>query len=126
MKRIVLALAVVALVCASPRAAHAATACFDWQCTTAGFCTINAGCSSASPFIWKWDFNFGDGVDTGLTGNSVQTHQYGSSVYDSVVTLRILYWSDPGQNTVSCRINTRLPPVGPQPPPSYFQGRCTQ
>lgn len=116
----------IALLAAYAVPAHSATACFDWSCTTDGFCTINAGCSSASPYIWKYDFDFGDGTWTGLTGNSVQTHQYGGSVYESYVTLRILYWSDPGVNTVTCRINTRMPPVGPQPPPSYFQGRCTQ
>jgi hypothetical protein len=127
MRKMFVLLGSVLLACISATAANAATACFDWSCNeSTGFCTIDASCSSASPYIWKYDFDFGDGTWTGLTGNKVQTHQYGSSVYEAVVTLRILYWSSPGQNTVACTIHTRLPVVGPQPPPSYFQGRCTQ
>jgi hypothetical protein len=127
MRKVVVLLGAVLFACVSATAAHAATACFDWSCNSgSGFCTIDASCSSASPYIWKYDFDFGDGTGTGLTGNKVQTHQYGSSVYDAVVTLRILYWSNPGENTVECRINTRMPVVGPQPPEDYFQGRCSQ
>jgi hypothetical protein len=111
----------------STTAVHAATACFDWSCNeSSGLCTIDASCSSASPYIWKYQFDFGDGTATGLTGNKVQYHQYGSSVYEATVTLRILYFGDPGENAVACTINTRLFPVGPQPPPSVFQGRCSQ
>lgn len=111
----------------SATTAYAATACFDWICDGGtGLCTIDAGCSSASPYIWKYDFNFGDGTSTGLTGVSVQNHQYGSGVYEATVTLKIFYFSDPGESSVACTINTRMPPVGPQPPLSYFQGRCSQ
>jgi hypothetical protein len=125
MKRFLLVITLFAA-CAVP--AYSATACFDWSCNTTGLCTIDAGCSSASPFIWKYDFAFGDGTSTGLTGVSVQSHQYGSSIYEAYVTLRIMYWSDPGVNTITCSINTRMPVVGPLPQPgsSYFYGRCTQ
>lgn len=107
------------------QAAQAATACFDWDCTAGGgYCTFNASCSSATPYVWKYNFSsWGDGTaGTGLTGNPTQVHNYGSTgpAYPTV-TMTIYFFDAPYSKTVSCDIVTRNV-VGP-PLPLY--GRCS-
>lgn len=123
MKRALLA-AVIFLASTSVTSAHAAVACFDWDCSIGdGLCYFNASCSSASPYIWKYNFAFGDGTGTGETGTTTHYHQYASGTWQASVTLSIYYFSSPWKNTVTCWIPIRPIPVGPQPPPG---GRCTQ
>jgi hypothetical protein len=96
--------------------------CFDWSCsgTDTRACSFNASCSTASPYVWKYDFAFGDGSDTGLTGNANQNHSYASG-YDANVTLTIYFFSGSGYASVTCDIPYHVLPFGPQPP---FSGRC--
>lgn len=106
-------------------AAASGTACYDWSCDSGtGQCTINAICSTASPYIWKYDIDFGDGNSTGLTGTATWNHSYASNVYDARVKVTIYYFSEPSSSSITCDINTRLLPVGPQLPPSAFYGHC--
>ena len=104
---------------ASAPAAHAG-ACFDWSCDGSGSraCTFDASCSTLSPYVWKYNFDFGDGTGTGLTGTAVWNHTY-SSGYSSTVSLTVTSFS--GSSTVNCTVWTHVLPVGPQPPMS---GRC--
>ena len=100
-----------------------ATSCFDFDCTTgaAGYCTFNGGCSTGTPFVWKYNWDFGDGTSTGLTGQSTQNHTY--SICHPGVTLTVYTW-DGDIESVQCIINNRLPNCpGPLPPTS---GRCSQ
>lgn len=112
-----------ALVVALPADA-AGNACFTWSCDGGGYCVFDAGCSTASPYIWKYDMDFGDGTSTGLTGNSTFSHQYAGGVLEADVTLTIYFFSEPSSDSAGCNVNTRPPPVGPQPPPGYFEGTC--
>jgi hypothetical protein len=100
--------------------AHAG-ACFDWFCDqSTGTCTFDASCSTASPSIYKYNFDFGDGTTTGLTGTATWSHTF-TSGYDSNVSLTIIFFSGSGSATVTCPIWHHILPVGPQPP---FAGRC--
>ncbi len=126
MKNFVL-LSAAALSCllVTSHASATGTACYDWSCdVSTGTCTINAACSVASPYIWKYSYDFGDGSSTGLTGSSSAVHTYAEGVYEAPVKLTIYYFSEPSSSSVTCNVHTRLLPVGPQPPPSYFYGRC--
>lgn len=125
MKKSLMILGVLATltVLGSAQAAQAATACFDWDCTAgAGYCTFDASCSSATPYVWKYNFNWGDGTSTGLTGSATQTHDYtGTGPAYPTVTLTIYFFDAPSSKTVSCDIVARNV-VGP-PLPLY--GRCS-
>jgi hypothetical protein len=102
--------------------AHADTVCFDWDCSEGTNCTFNAGCSEADPFIWKYNFDFGDGTSTGLTGNPEWEHDYTiSGPAYPYVTLYIYPWSEVGVLSVQCQIVVRNV-YGPPLPQS---GRCT-
>lgn len=117
---IVLVFFLVSAAFGSPVAAD--TACFDWSCNeSTRTCTFDFSCSSASPFIWKYAFDFGDGTSTGLTGATFYTHQYSSGVFFPVVTLSIMPWSDNGMTEASCQIVVKNP-FGPPLPTS---GRCS-
>jgi hypothetical protein len=109
------------------QAAQAATACFDWDCTAGGgYCTFDASCSSATPYIWKYEFSdWGDGsAGTGLclSGSPNHTHDYGSTgpAYPTV-TLKIYFFDEPSVKTVSCDIVTR----NVVSPPLAMSGRCS-
>lgn len=100
-------------------------ACFTWNCdASTGYCVFDAGCSSADPYVWKYNMDFGDGTSTGLTGNSTFSHQYASGVYEANASLTIYFFSEPESDSASCTINTRLVPIGPQPPEGWFEGTC--
>jgi hypothetical protein len=101
--------------------AHAGP-CFDWSCsgTASRACTFDASCSTASPFVYGYDFNFGDGSDTSLTGNAMWSHSY-SSGYDATVSLTIYFWSGSSRASVSCDVIYDTLPFSPKPPSS---GRC--
>lgn len=90
-----------------PQAYAAADACFTWSCNSSGDCDFDASCSSATPFIWKYSWTWGDGTSTGLTGNSTPSHDYGTSgpAYP-YVTLKIYPWSDE-TDQVTCQIVAR-------------------
>ena len=121
MKTIGLVLAVFAAIVAFASSPAHAGACFDWSCNSSTrACTFDASCSTASPYVWKYDFAFGDGSDTGLTGNAQQNHTY-SSGFDAEVNLTIYFFSGTGSASVTCDIATHILPFGPQPP---FSGRC--
>src|ERR1700681_1196564 len=100
--------------------AHAG-ACYDWSCNSSTrACSFDASCSTASPYVWKYDFAFGDGSDTGLTGYAMQNHTY-TSGFDAEVKLPIYFFSGTGSAPVTCDIAPHILPFGPQPPSS---GRC--
>lgn len=125
MKKGLLILGLIAImsVLGSAQAAQAATACFDWDCTAGGgACTFDASCSSATPYVWKYNFTWGDGTGTGLTGTPTQSHNYGSTgpAYPTV-TLTIYFFDDPSSKTVSCDIVTR----NVVSPPLPLYGRCS-
>lgn len=97
-----------------------ATACFDWSCNEdTRSCTFDASCSTANPYVWKWQFYWGDGTNTYLEGSPYFTHQY--SVNYATVTLKVHSFQTPSLQEVSCEINIRNI-VGP-PFPTW--GRCT-
>lgn len=122
MKKIGLMLVVFAAILCFNSAPAQAGPCFDWTCDGSGTrqCSFDASCSTASPYVWKYDFNFGDGSDTGLTGNATASHTFASG-YSSTVTLTTYFFSGSGSASVSCTVWTHVLPVGPQPPMS---GRC--
>jgi hypothetical protein len=120
MKKIGSLLAVFAAVLCFNSAPAQAGPCFDWACNGAGGCTFDASCSTASPYVWKYDFNFGDGADTGLTGGPSWSHIYSGGT-GSNVTLTIYFFSGSGSASVVCPIWHHLFPSPPQPP---FNGRC--
>lgn len=105
---------------ASAAPAAAATSCFDWSCVLGG-CDFDASCSSASPFIWRYSFDYGDGSGSGLTSNPVQQHDYANNQGQETVTLYILYWSEPGETAAQCTIDIGYT-VGPIEP---LTGRCS-
>lgn len=82
-------------------------------------CTFDASCSTANPYVWKWQFYWGDGTNTYLEGSPYFTHQY--SVNYATVTLKVHSFQTPSLQEVSCEINIRNI-VGP-PFPTW--GRCT-
>ena len=64
-------------------AASAQTANFQGNCPVSGSavnCDFDAqrggGSSCPASFIWKYSWDYGDGTGSGLTGNSVVSHQY--------------------------------------------------
>lgn len=112
---------IVLLLLATAAPAQAATSCFDWSCANLT-CTFNAACSSASPFVYKYLWDFGDGSGWGPTGNSSLSHTYSASgPANPVVSLTITYFSEPGATTTTCEITVRFV-VGPQYP---LNGRCS-
>lgn len=122
---LILSILVFAMTFGGAQAASAATACFDWDCTAGGgACTFDASCSSATPYIWKYEFSdWGDGsAGTGLSGNATHNHNYGSTgpAYP-VVTLKIYFFDDPSVKQVSCDIVTR----NVVSPPLPLSGRCS-
>lgn len=121
MKKILLPLfAFVAVLCIASAPAHAG-ACFDWSCDqSTGACSFDASCSTASPYVYKYNFNWGDGSTTGLTGSATWNHTF-TSGYDSNVTLTIIFFSGSGSHSVTCPVFHHIFPVGPQPPSG---GRC--
>lgn len=118
MKKLVLLVAICVCLVAPP--ALGATACYDWSCIMGG-CDFDASCSSASPFIWRYSFDYGDGSSSGLTSNPVQYHGYSESQGQKTVELVILYWSEPGETSASCAIDIGYT-AGPQFP---IEGRCS-
>lgn len=125
MKKSTLALSLLTLLISfgSAGAAQAATACFDWDCTAGGgYCTFDASCSSASPYIWRYKFEWGDGTSTGLTSDPTWDHDYTPSgpPYPEV-KLTIYFFDEPTSKSVTCDIVARNV-VGP-PLPLY--GRCS-
>lgn len=119
MRKLALSLAVgCCLIAAAP--VLAATSCFDWSCVLGG-CDFDASCSSASPFIWRYSFDYGDGTGSGLTSNPVQEHGYSENQGQKTVTLWVLYWSEPGETEASCTIDIGYT-VGPIEP---LTGRCS-
>lgn len=106
---VVLLVALLAL--ASPAEA-AGNACFTWDCDE-NICAFDASCSSADPYIWKYEMDFGDGTSTGLTGNSSFNHTYTDSErYEATVTLKIHFFSTPESDSATCTISTQFFPVG--------------
>jgi hypothetical protein len=124
MKKILIlgALAALALLVSAP--AHASGhACFTWSCDqSTGACSVDASCSSASPYVLYYTFNWGDGAVTGPTSTATQGHTFASGVYDSQITLTISFFSDPGYSSVTCWVWPHIYPVGPQTPSS---GTCS-
>jgi len=122
MKRIVVLTSILFCLALLAPAAQADThVCFDWSCnSTTKQCTFDASCSSASPFIWKYDFDWGDGSSTGLTGNPNQTHSYPSTPYP-VVELTVYPWGDDVQSH-SCQITV----YNVFSPPLPTSGRCEE
>jgi hypothetical protein len=120
MKKIGLMLVVFAAILCFNSAPVQAGPCFDWSCDGAGHCNFDASCSTASPYVWKYNFDFGDGSGTGLTGTPTWSHTF-SSGYDSTVTLTTYFFSGSGSASVSCDVWHHTLPVSPQPP---FSGRC--
>lgn len=121
MKRFVLGLFLTTLLLPGTTAL-AATACFDYSCIS-GTCDFDASCSSASPFIWRYVFDYGDGAGL-TTSDPTQTHTY--SVPDAFfntrnVTVTILYFDGPGETAVNCDVPV-IHTVGPQ---DFITGRCT-
>ncbi len=121
MKKIGLMLAVfAAILCFNSAPAHAGPT-FTWSCNSGtGACSFDASGSTANPYVWKYNFDFGDGSGTGLTGNPTASHTF-TSGYSSTVTLTIYFFSDPGSASVNCTVWHHLLPVSPQPP---FSGQC--
>lgn len=120
-KRWILVLAVGFAALLAPAVAHAgsATACFDWNCV-AGTCTFDGSCSSATPYIWKYNWTFGDGTGTGLTSQSDPTHVY-TACWPTVQLLVANFEGD--YDTVSCEISTEYGGC-PGPPHGATSGRC--
>lgn len=104
--------------------ASAQTACFDWACGSQ-ICDFDASCSSASPYIWKYELDYGDGSGSGLSSSPTHTHTYGPTVWEIPVELTIYFFSGSGSQSVTCNVRPGYWPVGPRPPGSSFQGRCT-
>lgn len=121
MKKVLLPLfAFVALLCIASIPAQAA-ACFTWSCDHAtGACTFNASCSTANPYVWKYNFDWGDGSSTGLVGSPNQSHTF-SSGSDSRVTLYVHAFQEPVTQTVSCWVYHHPWQVSPPAPSS---GTC--
>lgn len=120
MKKVLLPLfALVAILCIASAPAHAA-ACYTWSCNhSTGACSFNASCSTANS-LWKYEFNWGDGSSTGLTGSASQTHTF-SSGYSHNVTLYVYAWAEPVTQSVVCEVFHHSWPWSPQPPTS---GTC--
>jgi hypothetical protein len=98
--------------------AQAGTACFDWSC--GGSCSFNAGCSSASPFIWLISWDFGDG--SGANGTYTPSHSYSTPTYAyPTVTLTIVYADPPYTTKTSCQIVA----ANVFGPPLPMNGRCS-
>lgn len=120
MKKLMLALACSLSVCLLPATAEAVDACFDYVCDEqTNECQFDAACSSGQP--WKYDWDFGDGTQTGLTGDSDPVHQYDPICYPQV-TLK--FHTFDGSDEVSCFIHTGYPGC-PGPPVAGPDGRCT-
>lgn len=112
---------VFALALAGATAASADTACFNWSCHNSGNCSFDAGCSSATPFIWKYKWIYGDGTSSGLTGQSNPSHNYGPNGPSyPTVTFWIYPWSN-NFTSVTCQIVVRNH-VGPALPQN---GQCS-
>lgn len=102
--------------------AEAATACFDWSCDDSTYlCTFDASCSVGLPYIWKYNFFFGDGNSSGLIGSSTTQHQYAwGDPHPDVKLLIVPQWEDVTEVTCEILIYNI---VGPPLPTS---GRCTE
>lgn len=117
MKKILALLCFCAALAVVAPAAHAAgTACYNWSCDFAGTCSINASCSTASPYVWKYEILWGDGATTGLTGTVSHSHTYAAGTYDAFPVVRIHFFSAPYQDDASCVYWPYRYPLGPQPP----------
>src|SRR5262245_43046686 len=116
MKKIGLMLvAFAAILCFNSAPAHAGAA-FTWSCDPSTVnCSFDGSGSTASPYVWKYNFDFGDGSSTGLTGNATASHTF-TSGYSSTVTLTIYFFSGSGSDSVSCTVWHHTLPVSPQPP----------
>jgi hypothetical protein len=103
--------------------AHAGgTACFDWSCPqNNGACTVDASCSTASPYIYKYFIDWGDGTNTGFSGEPSHSHTFAPGTYSSLITVEIIFFSDSGADTASCYAAPYPYPAGPQAPSG---GRC--
>lgn len=120
MKKLVLLAAI--CVCLVAPTALGATACVDWSCIM-GVCDFDASCSSASPFIWKYAYDFGDGNGT-VTGSSTLQYTYPhfpSGPWTVPGQMTIIYWSEPTETSVSCNFQIGYT-AGPQAP---LTGRCS-
>lgn len=121
MKKMVVLVCVLALTgLAVPQVASAAgaSACFTWNCSN-GSCQFNGTCSTGTPYVWKYKWDYGDGSSSGLTGNATPTHGY-SVCYPSVSLT--VYDFDGNIESVSCLIGTGDP--GCPGPPLPTVGTC--
>lgn len=107
-----LSILALALAVAAPAAHAGGTACYTWSCDkSTGVCTVNASCSTASPYVYKYEVEWGDGTSTGQSGSAVNTHTYGPTQYDALVTVRITFFSGTGTDTATCYIWPRVFPL---------------
>ncbi len=123
MKRSVLVFLALLVVAAVP-ALSANDPCFDISCNS-GSCTFDPSCSTATPFIWKVKWDFGDGTGTALTGPSSQTHTYSIQNCFADVTLTVYPWSNEIESITCQVIHTTclFGPAGEHRQPTV--GRCT-
>jgi len=124
MRRVLLAILIAAFLPAVSWADD--IACFDYDCETNNGqpCTFDASCSDGDPFIWKINFDWGDGSTTGLTSQYEWEHVFSYSGNECAkdVTLYVFpYSSETAQ--VTCNIIFRCCPFGPQT--CGQAGRCT-
>jgi|1186.fasta_scaffold317825_1 hypothetical protein len=121
-KVLILSVLAVTLCLVSAPAYAGGTACFDWSCNQSnGACTVNASCSTASPYIYKYSVDWGDGTYSGWSGDPTFSHSYASGTYSPLITVQIIFFSDSGSDTASCYAAPYPFPIGPQAP---GQGRC--
>lgn len=112
---------VIGLLLSASTAQAGANACFAWSCSEQGNCQFNSSCSSGTPYIWKYGWEFGDGATIGMTGSTVVSHDYGpSGVAYPFVTLHVLSWSG-DYDSVTCDIIARTV-IGPALPQ---EGTCS-
>ena len=121
-------LAVLVALCASLIAVPvlaAGTACMDWECDIGtSTCTVDASCSTASPFIYRYFIDWGDGSPYYYGGQPTASHTYAydPNSYFYTITMGILFWSEPSDDILTCQLVYRQVPVGP---PFDYEGNCS-
>lgn len=95
-------------------AAAGAGACFTWDCTVgplgSGYCEFDGSCSYGDPYVWKYNWDWGDGNGTGLTGQEDPSYDF--DICYPQVTLTVADFSG-NVESVTCTIHAGNACPGP-------------